>query len=60
MNEKQLPTFIFTPDNQILPDWINPNDDEDVKLSFSNFSKNFDEHINKSIIGYSGFRNDVV
>jgi len=60
MSEKQLPTFIFTPDNQILPDEINPNDDEDVKFSFSNFSTHFDEHINKSIRGYSDLRNDVV
>jgi hypothetical protein len=60
MGEKQLPTFIFTPDNQTLPNEINPNDDEDVKFSFSNFSTHFDEHINKSIRGYSDLRNDVV
>lgn len=38
----------------------NPNDDEDLKFSFSNFSSKFDEHINKSIRGYSDLRNDVV
>lgn len=38
----------------------NPNADESVKFSFSNFSTAFDEHINKSIRGYSDLRNDVV
>ena len=53
MSKKQLPTFIFTPENESLPNEINPNESEEVKFSFSNFSTHFDEHINKSIRGYS-------
>jgi len=60
MSKKQLPTFIFTPENESLPNEINPNESEEVKFSFSNFSTHFDEHINKSIRGYSDLRNDVV
>jgi tRNA (cmo5U34)-methyltransferase len=38
----------------------NPNQNEKIKFSFSNFSTNFDEHINKSIRGFSNLFNDVV
>ena len=37
----------------------NPNED-DTTFSFSNFSTHFDEHIDKSIRGYSTLRKDVV
>ena len=37
-----------------------PNETSDVKFSFTNFSKEFDDHIDKSIRGYSVLRNDVV
>ena len=60
MREKQLLSFIFTPDNESIPNEINPNESGEVKFSFSNFSTHFDEHINKSIRGYSDLRNDVV
>ena len=60
MSKKQLSSFIFTPDNESIPNEINPNESEEVKFSFSNFSTHFDEHINKSIRGYSDLRNDVV
>ena len=39
---------------------INPNQNEKMKFSFSNFSTHFDEHINKSIRGFSDLFNDVV
>ena len=48
MSDKELPTFIFTLDKSI-PDELNPNEDENIQFSFSNFSSHFDEHINKSI-----------
>lgn len=35
-------------------------EDENKRFSFSNFSKEFDDHINQSIRGYSDLRNDVV
>ena len=60
MSKKQLSSFIFTPDNESIPNEINPNESEEVKFSFSNSSTHFDEHINKSIRGYSDLRNDVV
>jgi tRNA (cmo5U34)-methyltransferase len=53
-------TFIFTSDSDFLPNELNPNEDESVKFSFSNFSSHFDQHINTSIRGYSDLRNDVV
>jgi tRNA (cmo5U34)-methyltransferase len=53
-------TFIFTPDDSLVPAELDPNEDENVSFSFSNFSTHFDEHINKSIRGYSDLRNDVV
>ena len=59
MSDKELPTFIFTLDKSI-PDELNPNEDENIQFSFSNFSSHFDEHINKSIRGYADLRNDVV
>lgn len=42
----------FTPDNRILPEEINPNDNENVRVSLFNFSTYSDEHINKSVRGY--------
>jgi tRNA (cmo5U34)-methyltransferase len=36
------------------------NDSERKKFSFSNFSDEFDNHINNSIRGYADLRNDVV
>lgn len=57
---KKPPSFVFTPEDQLPPDELNPNENESVQFSFSNFSTHFDEHINKSIRGYSDLRNDVV
>ena len=37
-----------------------PNETSGEKFSFTNFSKEFDAHIDKSIRGYSTLRNDVV
>ena len=37
-----------------------PNETSGEKFSFTNFSKEFDEHIDKSIRGYSTLRSDVV
>ena len=53
-------SFIFTPENEVVPNEYNPNKDENVDFSFSNFSSHFDEHINHSIRGYSDLRRDVV
>jgi tRNA (cmo5U34)-methyltransferase len=52
-------SFVVPPQEVINEDY-NPNEDENIKFSFSNFSSKFDEHINKSIRGYSDLRNDVV
>ena len=37
-----------------------PNEESDTKFSFTNFSKEFDDHIDKSIRGYSTLRQDVL
>jgi len=47
-------------EEEVVDEEYNPNDDEDLTFSFSNFSSKFDEHINHSIRGYSDLRNDVV
>lgn len=60
MSKKELSTFVFTSEDESIPNELNPNESEEVKFSFSNFSTHFDEHINKSIRGYSDLRNDVV
>ena len=51
---------VFTPENEVTLNEYNPNKDENVDFSFSNFSSHFDEHINHSIRGYSDLRRDVV
>jgi tRNA (cmo5U34)-methyltransferase len=57
--DKKL-TFISTEGKEHDISEYNPNTDEGVTFSFSNFSSKFDEHINKSIRGYSDLRNDIV
>ncbi|MDC1087278.1 hypothetical protein OAT44_07670 [Alphaproteobacteria bacterium] len=53
-------SFIFTPENELVPNEYNPNKYENIDFSFSNFSSHFNEHINHSIRGYSDLRRDVV
>ena len=48
-------SLIHTPDGQNRPD-----EQTDTKFSFTNFSKEFDDHIDKSIRGYSTLRQDVL
>lgn len=49
-------SMVFTIEGEKVP---NPAP-KDKRFSFSNFSEEFDDHINKSIRGYSTLRNDVV
>ena len=35
-------SFIFTPENEVVPNEYNPNKDENIDFSFSNFSSHFD------------------
>ena len=52
MSEKdQKFSLIHTPHGQ-----TRPNEESDTKFSFTNFSKEFDDHIDKSIRGYSTLR----
>jgi tRNA (cmo5U34)-methyltransferase len=56
MSERDLNfSLIHTPDGQTRPD-----EQADKKFSFTNFSKEFDDHIDRSIRGYSTLRTDVV
>jgi hypothetical protein len=56
MSEKEKDfSLIHTPDGS-----TRPNEQSDGKFSFTNFSKDFDSHIDKSIRGYSNLRNDVL
>ena len=56
MSEKdQSFSLIHTPHGQ-----TRPNEESDTKFSFTNFSKEFDDHIDKSISGYSSLRQDVL
>ncbi len=48
-------SLIHTPDGQNRPD-----EQTDTKFSFTNFSKEFDDHIDKSIRGYSTLRQDAL
>lgn len=48
-------SLIHTPDGQNRPD-----EQTDTRFSFTNFSKEFDDHIDKSIRGYSTLRQDVL
>ena len=57
--DDQKITFVQDFDTNIEEE-LNPNLNEGIQFSFSNFSTHFDEHINKSIRGYSDLRNDVV
>ena len=47
-------SLIHTPHGQ-----TRPNERSDAKFSFTNFSKEFDDHIDKSIRGYSTLRQDM-
>ena len=56
MSERDLNfSLIHTADGQTRPD-----EQADKKFSFTNFSKEFDDHIDRSIRGYSTLRTDVV
>jgi len=48
-------SLIHTTENEVRPDEMDA-----PKFSFTNFSKEFDDHIDKSIRGYSTLRRDVV
>jgi len=56
VSEKDLNySLIHTPQGQ-----TRPNEESGSKFSFTNFSQEFDEHIDKSIRGYSTLRQDVL
>lgn len=42
----------FTPDSRILPEEINPNDNENIRFSLFNFSMHFDEYNNNLLRCY--------
>ena len=48
-------SLVYTAEDAKLPDEM-----DSAKFSFTNFSKEFDDHIDKSIRGYSTLRRDVV
>ena len=59
-NDVQKFTLVLSSGHDSRPREVNSRKDGKTKFSFSNFSESFDEHIDKSIRGYSDLRNDVV
>ncbi len=54
-NQNKKPSFMFIPDFDLTV-----KKEDKKKFSFSNYSNEFDQHINESIRGYSLLRDDIV